>query len=126
MLKRIYKNKMPRYSINFEPGLFYVSEVFSCQNTNICSNIVANKRSYLEECEMMKEQLIKAMQRNQLLNMMYMVKDGMVSKRRIKIIKIVGDSFQAYCFNRQAKRTFMIDSVLAVVPISHKDRSVVC
>ena len=75
---------------------------------------------------MMKEQLIKAMQRNQLLNMMYMAKDGNVSKRRIKIIKIVGDSIQAYCFTRQAKRTFMIDNVLAVVPISHKDRSVVC
>ncbi len=74
----------------------------------------------------MKEQLVKAMQRNQLLNMMYMAKDGTVSQRRIKVIKIVGDSFQAYCFTRQAKRTFMIDSVLAVVPISHKDRSVVC
>jgi len=79
-----------------------------------------------ERCGMMKEQLIKAMQRNQLLNMMYMAKDGKVSKRRIKIIKIVGGSFQAYCFTRQAKRTFMIDNVLAVVPISHKDRSVVC
>ncbi|MEK5431732.1 transcriptional regulator [Lysinibacillus sp. FSL R7-0073] len=74
----------------------------------------------------MREQLIKAMQRNQLLNMMYIAKDSNVSKRRIKIIKIVGDSFQAYCFTRQAKRTFMIDNVLAVVPISHKDRSVVC
>ncbi|MCY9547276.1 transcriptional regulator [Lysinibacillus xylanilyticus] len=74
----------------------------------------------------MKEQLIKAMQRNQFLNMMYMDKDGNVSKRRIKVIKIVGDSFQAYCFNRQAKRTFMSDSVLAVVPIVHKEREVVC
>ncbi len=80
----------------------------------------------VERCGMMREQLIKAMQRNQLLNMMYIAKDSNVSKRRIKIIKIVGDSFQAYCFTRQAKRTFMIDNVLAVVPISHKDRSVVC
>lgn len=74
---------------------------------------------------MMKEQLIKAMQRNQLLNMMYMAKDGNMSKRRIKIIKIAGNSFQAYCFTRQAKRTFMIDSVLAVVPIIQRERSVV-
>lgn len=42
---------------------------------------------------MMKEQLIKAMQRNQFLNMMYMAKDGKVSKRRIKIFKIGSDSF---------------------------------
>jgi len=74
---------------------------------------------------MMKEQLIKAMQRNQFLNMMYMAKDGTVSQRGIKIIRIVGDSFQAYCFIRQAKRTFIIDSVLAVIPIVHKERSVV-
>ncbi|MFJ7890108.1 transcriptional regulator [Lysinibacillus xylanilyticus] len=73
----------------------------------------------------MKEQLIKAMQRNQFLNMMYMAKDGTVSQRRIKIIRIVGDSFQAYCFTRQAKRTFIIDSVLAVIPSVHKERSVV-
>ncbi|MED3804764.1 transcriptional regulator [Lysinibacillus xylanilyticus] len=68
----------------------------------------------------MKEQLIKAMQRNQIMNMMYLVKSGEVTKRRIKIIKVVGDSFQVHCFNRQAKRTFMIDSVLAVVPVFHK------
>jgi len=73
----------------------------------------------------MKEQLIKAMQRNQFLNMMYLAKAGKVSKRHIKVIKIVGNSFQAYCFSKQAKRTFMIDSVLAVVPIVHKERSVV-
>ncbi|MFJ3390533.1 transcriptional regulator [Lysinibacillus sp. NPDC086135] len=65
------------------------------------------------------------MQRNQFLNMMYMAKDGNVSKRRIKIIKIVGDSFQAYCFQKQAKRTFMIVSVLAVVPIIQREREVV-
>lgn len=73
----------------------------------------------------MKEQLIKAMQRNQVVNMMYIAKDGSITKRRVKVIKIIGDSFQAYCFTRQAKRTFMIDSVLAVVPIIHKERSVV-
>ncbi|MFJ7662950.1 transcriptional regulator [Lysinibacillus sp. NPDC097162] len=73
----------------------------------------------------MKEQLVKGMQRNQLVYMMYVAKDGYITKRCIKVIKIVGDSFQAYCFIRQAKHTFMIDSVLAVVPIILKERSVV-
>ncbi len=41
---------------------------------------------------MMKEQLIKAMQRNQFLNMMYLAKDGNVSKRPIKI---TGNSYKA-------------------------------
>ncbi|MEK4425847.1 transcriptional regulator [Solibacillus sp. FSL K6-1523] len=73
----------------------------------------------------MKNQLIKAMQRNQMLDMMYMAKDGSVTKRRIKIIKIIGDNFQAYCFVKQAKRTFIIDNVLAVAPITYKERNVV-
>ncbi|SPU38247.1 Uncharacterised protein [Lysinibacillus capsici] len=74
----------------------------------------------------MREQLVKAMQRNQIVNMMYMAKDGTVSKRRVKIIKVVGENFQVYCFTKKAKRTFMIDNVLAVVPVIHKKREVVC
>lgn len=97
----------------------------TCQNANVCS-IIVQTNVLVEGCEVMKEQLIKAMQHNQLLNMMYMAKDGTVSKRRVKVIKIVGDSFQAYCFTRQAKRTFMIDSVLAVVPVIHKESEFVC
>lgn len=73
----------------------------------------------------MREQLIKAMQRNQLMNMMYVSKNGSVTKRRIKIIKVFGDSFQAFCFTRNAKRTFLISNVLAVIPIVNKGREVV-
>lgn len=74
----------------------------------------------------MRDQLVKAMQRNQIVNMMYLAKSGEVTKRRIKIIKIVGDTFQAYCFTKQAKRTFIINNVLAVFPVSRKEREVVC
>lgn len=74
----------------------------------------------------MKEQLIKAMQRNQLVDMMYVSKRGEITQRRVKIIKLVGDSFQSFCFVKYAKRTFNIDNVLAVVPVRHKEREVVC
>lgn len=73
----------------------------------------------------MREQLVKAMLRNQLVNMMYVSKNGSVTKRRVKIIKIVGDSFQAFCFMRQTKRTFLIRSILAVTPVIRKERDVV-
>lgn len=73
----------------------------------------------------MKEQLLKVMQRNQVVNMMYMSKSGEITKRRVKLVKIMGNSFQAYCFTRRAKRTFTIHNVLAVVPIIHKEWSVV-
>ncbi|WP_312130123.1 transcriptional regulator [Lysinibacillus capsici] len=73
----------------------------------------------------MREKLVKAMQRNQLVNMMYVSKNGSVTKRRVKIIKIVGDSFQAFCFMRQTKRTFLIRNILAVTPVIRKERDVV-
>jgi len=79
----------------------------------------------LEECKVMKEQLVKVMQRNQIVNMMYASKSGEITKRRVKLIKVIGDSFQAYCFTRQAKRTFTINNVLAVVPVIQRERKVV-
>lgn len=69
--------------------------------------------------------LEKYFSRNQIIEMMYVSKTGEVSKRRVKVIKIQGDSFQAYCFKRNAKRTFLIDNVLAIVPVIQKERTVV-
>lgn len=73
----------------------------------------------------MKEQLVKAMQRNQIVNMMYVSKSGEITKRRVKLIKVIGESFQANCFTRQAKRTFTINNVLAVVPVLQRERNVI-
>ena len=73
----------------------------------------------------MREQLIKAMQHKQLVNMMYIAKDGSITKRHVKVIKIVGDLIQAFCFTRCAKRTFLISNVLIVIPFVSKEREVV-
>ncbi|MEK4628126.1 transcriptional regulator [Solibacillus sp. FSL R7-0682] len=73
----------------------------------------------------MKKQLVKAMQRNQLVDIMYMAKDKSITKRRIKVIAMTGDSFQAYCFVRHAKRVVKIDNILAITPGIHRDRVVI-
>lgn len=73
----------------------------------------------------MKEQLIKAMQHNQLVDLMYISQTGEITKRRVKLIKIVGDRFQAFCFVKHAKRTFITDNVLAVMPVLRKERVVI-
>lgn len=73
----------------------------------------------------MKEQLIKAMQHNQLVDLMYISQTGEITKRRVKLIKIAGDRFQAFCFVKHAKRTFITDNVLAVLPIIRKERVVI-
>ncbi|MFY0744761.1 transcriptional regulator [Solibacillus silvestris] len=65
----------------------------------------------------MKEQIKKAMQHNQIVDIMYMAKDNTITKRRIKLLKIVGDTVQAYCFTRHAKRTFKFENILAAQPV---------
>ncbi len=73
----------------------------------------------------MKNRIMKAMQNGQIVNMMYMAKDGQISERKIKVIKVYGESFQAYCFLRNTKRTFKIDNVLALIPVIKMERTVV-
>ncbi|MER2059619.1 MAG: transcriptional regulator [Niallia sp.] len=73
----------------------------------------------------MKDQIKKAMQHNQIRDIMYMDKNNRITKRRIKVLKIAGDTFQAYCFVRRANRTFLIGNVLAIMPVVEKERGVV-
>ncbi|WP_107841934.1 transcriptional regulator [Metasolibacillus meyeri] len=73
----------------------------------------------------MRDQLIKAMKYSQLIDVMYIARDSKISKRRVRIIKITGDTVQVYCFNKRAKRTFIIDNVLAVAPIIKSERRVI-
>lgn len=70
----------------------------------------------------MREQLIKAMQQNKILDIMYIAKDQSITKRRIKLIKISGEHVQVYCFSRHAKRNFIVDNILAVYPVNKKAR----
>ncbi|MEK5232220.1 transcriptional regulator [Lysinibacillus sp. FSL K6-0232] len=69
----------------------------------------------------MREQLMKAMQRRQIIQMMYIAKSGVMTKRRVKILTITGDAFTAFCFTRLAKRTFLIHNVLALRPIVQRE-----
>ncbi len=73
----------------------------------------------------MKAQIQKAFSYQQLVDMMYIAKDGSISKRRVKILSIRGDSFQAYCFLRHKKRTFKIDNVLSLMPVIVKERQII-
>lgn len=73
----------------------------------------------------MKNQLLKVLQRNQLVDMMYIAKNGEISKRRIKVLQITDDSFSAFCFLKNAKRTFKIDNILALAPVIRKEREVI-
>lgn len=73
----------------------------------------------------MKEKLLKTMRYGQIMDIVYMAKNGEVTKRRIKVIKLYGESFQAYCFLRKTKRTFKVDNILALIPAQFKERAIV-
>jgi len=59
------------------------------------------------------------------LDMMYLAKDGTVSKRRIGVLQVGDVSFRAYCHLRKSKRTFIIDNILALVPVIQKESLVI-
>ncbi len=73
----------------------------------------------------MKGQLLKVLERNQLVDMMYIDKNNKISKRRVKVTKVDNDTFKAYCFVKHAARTFTIDNVLALLPVIRKERVVI-
>ena len=73
----------------------------------------------------MRIKLLKSKTFNQTLDMIYMASDGSITKRRIKVLEVNEESFQAYCFLRRAKRTFRIDNVLALVPVVQRESMVI-
>lgn len=73
----------------------------------------------------MRKTLERAVRFGESLEVMYMAKDGSISKRRIKVLHMHKDTCVAYCFLRKAKRTFLIDNVLAAVPVLEKERLVI-
>ena len=73
----------------------------------------------------MRKQLMKSMEYNESLDMMYVDGKGQISKRKIKVLQIGEVSFRAYCHMRETNRTFTIDNVLALVPVVRKERMVI-
>lgn len=73
----------------------------------------------------MKAQILKAFKHQQVIEMMYMANDGGISQRRVKILRVSGESFQAYCFLRREKRTFKMENVLSAYPVMKKERMIV-
>jgi len=70
-------------------------------------------------------ELVKYFKHGWMVELMYLSKTGEISKRKVKINKFQGDLFHTYCFKQHAKRTFLIDNVLAVAPVFPKERGAV-
>ncbi|MDW0113744.1 transcriptional regulator [Sporosarcina saromensis] len=73
----------------------------------------------------MRKTLERSVRFGGLLEMMYIVSNGSISKRRIKVLQVGESSFRAYCYLRKSKRTFTIDNVLALVPVIDRESRVI-
>ncbi len=65
----------------------------------------------------MKGLLKRATESKEVLEMIYQNNKGEFSQRRIQVIKMSEESFNAYCFTRKQQRTFKISNVLSVGPV---------
>lgn len=72
-----------------------------------------------------RSKLVKYFKKELMVELVYFSKTSEISKRKVKIIKFQGELFHAYCFKQHAKRTFLIDNVLAVAPVFPKERGAV-
>ena len=73
----------------------------------------------------MRQALLKICHRHELAEMIYMRADGVLTKRRIRILAVGVDSFTAYCLLRQEKRTFKMDRVLSVQRVISRERQAI-
>ncbi|MDW0112193.1 transcriptional regulator [Sporosarcina saromensis] len=73
----------------------------------------------------MRKTLERSVKFGEVLDMMYVTKDGSISKRRIKVLQVGEVSFRAYCHLHRSNRTFTINNVLALVPVVTKESRVI-
>ncbi|WP_229654077.1 transcriptional regulator [Psychrobacillus faecigallinarum] len=73
----------------------------------------------------MRITILNSMKTKQVFEMIYMKNNGEISKRRVKVLSVSKETFQAYCFLRGTKRIFKINNVLAFVPVFYKERTVI-
>lgn len=72
-----------------------------------------------------RNDLVKYFNRGWIVELMYLSKAGEISKRKVRLLKVQGDIFYAYCFKQNAKRTFRIDHILALAPILPQERGAI-
>lgn len=68
----------------------------------------------------MRKELLFAAKRSKLLQIIYISNSGKTTKRTVKLIKINNSTFTGYCFLRKERRTFAINNLLAVVPLTER------
>lgn len=56
------------------------------------------------------------------IEMIYLSKDGSITRRVIKITKLDGEKVKAYCYLRKNYRVFSLSNILSLSPLRKKFR----
>lgn len=68
--------------------------------------------------------LLRSMNENIPVEMIYMSESKQISQRIITVTSINGSTIRAYCFLRKQSRLFKIDNILSVMPIKNTRREI--
>lgn len=70
----------------------------------------------------MRSILLRALESQTPIIMIYLSKNGSISQRKIKVVDINGDRIKAYCFLRRNYRVFCLSNILSVSPNWNKNK----
>ncbi|PKR82446.1 WYL domain-containing protein [Heyndrickxia camelliae] len=65
----------------------------------------------------MKSLLMRAVEYDEKLEMIYQSNKGEITQRIVKVEKVGEDYLRAYCFTRNQVRTFNISNILSIGPL---------
>ncbi|MCC5891682.1 hypothetical protein [Exiguobacterium sp.] len=71
----------------------------------------------------MRDELLRDMRIGRVVELMYIDRHGVISKRRVKLLKLQGERVIAWDVAKRARRSFYIDRVLACLPTIERDRN---
>lgn len=69
----------------------------------------------------MRQEVMRWMRNGQVVEMVYIDRNGVISKRRVKLMKLQGDRLVAWDIRKKARRTFCMKRVLACLPTIERD-----
>lgn len=73
----------------------------------------------------MRNEILKYMYKRQLVTIIYISREGELTKRNIMIQQAKNEFFSGYCYYRNQVRTFRYKNVLAIFPVVNRESMVV-
>lgn len=67
--------------------------------------------------------LLRAIENQTFIEMIYLTKDGSISQRIIRVKEMKQDKLNAYCYLRNSYRIFTISNILSLTPVKKRNQS---